>query len=720
MRKILLIFGLMVGMMSAMVQGAMAKTTMEQATVVVKDTMWLAVDSILPEPDPNNNLYVFSFWGTESQRQQRRKVQIEYTSTSMYGTFTNDDFYNWDGSHGSGSFNYIRNMAGDQFYAFKNELTATVADSLGATVIHVNGLINVWGNWTRVLFDATIPAAAPDDTVAIDLGIASVIPNTFYNYLVLTAANEDYSLATGILGAGSLAPGTYYMADMLRPDFVTAAGDTILPAAAELTVTDAEEAGLYNLVLSLLSKDNILYEISMHTGRIAITDTIAVNCNSGQLSYSEVYDMFQFYGENEDYIIALSVTTGVLQGQVTDIPKDSIMLTFCTVGDKQAETQTHIFDATAHIEYDPSNPYRFTVTTSLYGTDGVLYEAMIPIGWSIIPPAADTVNVDCGEGVIRVDYSRGLGLAGLVLSHQVGEEVRSANVVFYAGGQLTGEYVTEDFDFEADNAMYVQRVWVDHSGRKDTIRTYSPDIKMAQMQIDSIGDTIHITLDAYAYNDTLYHFTAWMGPKDILTGDEKTYDISASDECTMLAYRQVNDTTHQQLYQLQFQRVDSMDTEGYIVGNAEIWSFYFLQQGWDGIKGNYGYSEGNLWQYEVHTAFEGNTEIILAPVAGTLDITPISQMRILVGPRQYYNTWIYSIESHFVAENGILYHLGGENLLFCINVDTETLDELTEEAWTAIEEALDKEGLRVKKVLRGGMILLETKQGTFDLGGRKF
>lgn len=687
-----------------------AKALAQEDIIVAADTLTLAVDSIVPEPDPNSQKYVCALFGTDNHG-VRQKIQIMYTGESQYGTFTGNDFYNWDGSQGSGSFNYIRRADSDLgFYPFKKELTASVAATGTGTEIDVNGLINVWGKWTRVLAHAFIPAVVATDTVRSDLGVVSAIPNTFFNYLVMTAGNADYSLTFGLMGHDRLKAGTYYMADLLRPEFQTTAGDTILPAGAELTVTEAD-GGEYALTMSLLSQDKRLYLLEMHTGRMEMTDTLQVNCTSGQLTFNEMYDMYQFYGENTDYAVAVAVAPGVLKGQVPQIPSDSIQLTFTTVGHLKDMSQVRIFDAEASLAYDATNTKHITLNADLWGTDGVLYHVTMPVGWSIMPEAKDTIVVDCGEGVIRMDYSRGIGMLGLVVGNK--EENTFANVVFYNGMHLGGTYYNEDFDYTAEPGMYVQTLVRTAEGYLNRLH----DIKAAQLQVDSVGDTLHFMLDALVLNDTLYRFTATMGPKDVLTGEEKTYDVSNQGGYALVALQSSSPATQQQVYRLQLQRMDDQNEEGDIVGDAEIWDFYFLQQGWNGIKGTYGYSEGNLSTQAVHVIYEDDVEIYLAPVAGTLTFNPVEQISVSLSPAQTYKTWLYEVKAEFVAENGILYTLSGQNVLLCLDNETGELVELPEADWASLDAILQEKGLSTQKTFRNGRLLIETPEGNFTVGG---
>lgn len=689
-------------------------------SVTVTDTLTLTVNSIVPELNPNANEYIFSFYGSDNTGKSQ-KVQIRYSSESMYGIFTNDDFYNWDGSLGSGSYNYIRRTDSDLgFYPFKNELTATVADVAGATELDVNGLINVYSKWTRVLLHGVIPAPVPDDTIALDLGLATVIPmdQMGYSYLRLDAGNDEYSLAFGIVGLTSLQAGTYYGADLLRPDLVLLPGDTILPSEATLVISDTDN-GFHSLVLTMLGEDNILYELSMHTGLVEVTDTVQVVCPTGLIqNLTEMYGIYQIAGVSNDYQVAIGLTAGVIEQSLTSFTSDSVSLAYTRILDVATNQMIYVQSATGHFEPDSSAFLpRMMVYADLQGINGTLYQVAIPVGGSQLPSAVDTTYIDCGNNVGRLDYTYGAGFLGLVL----GNETSDAHVLVYNGLQMKGTFDSEMFLYNED---------VDPNGSAVAyVTTYSDDvvrfdnISGAEMRMDSIGDTVRIELNVVTEQHHMYCFTANLLPTRALTGDSVEYLISTPlmDDGMMVAYL-LDKTGNEQTFQLQFQRGDGWDEDGNIVGDGEVWSFVFMQDSVDGISGTYSYGAGTLYEDDMlfHTIKEHGTEITLMPMAGTLAIQAIGNVTIPAAALGVeYHTHLYSAKARIVMENGILYTVSGSNFLLCVDYQTEQMVEFTEQVITALNETLAEQGLRVKKVLRGGHILLESTTATYDLSGHR-
>ena len=59
--------------------------------IVPVKTILMNYPTVVSEPDPNNNSYVFTFKGEDADAKKWR-VQINYISSSIYGTFTDADF----------------------------------------------------------------------------------------------------------------------------------------------------------------------------------------------------------------------------------------------------------------------------------------------------------------------------------------------------------------------------------------------------------------------------------------------------------------------------------------------------------------------------------------------------------------------------------------------------------------------------------------------------
>lgn len=666
--------------------------------LVAVNTIQMMYPDVVSEPDPNNELYNFTFKGADSKGKKWR-VQIKYTSPIMYGVFEDADFYNLDGSVEAGAYyNYIRTDDGMSFFPFKH-LNATIVHHADSIVIDMNGLYkNRNDEWERVLVHAFVPTPAPTDTIYADLGRVATMPHMIYESLYLDAGNEEYSLAFGISGQMSLSAGTYYTADLLKPEFVRVAqNDTIESASAELNVRDTTD-GYHALTLQLYSVDNVLYVLDMHTGKPEITDTVTVDCLTGGILEQAEFNMFQIYGEGNEYNAAVSVTRGVIENGLRSIPRDSILLAYTAVANRTDLIPIRIEEADALLETSEETGVK-TLRATLYGTNGTLYKVSIPLGHSYLPEAKDTINIDFGDGVGRVDYSQGLGLIGFVLANESNVDVHVSAI---AGMKLSGTIYSDYFNYDG--------CYITTYSEESTRFT---DIKAAQMTLDSVGDVLHITLDAITITDTLYHMTARLQPKYALTGTEIEYSVALTDDVSMIAL-----TTDSLVYRMQFQRADQWTEDYEPLGNYELWTFSFLAEKPYSIAGTYGFSAGNLDMAQLFVLYEDGTEIYLAPVAGTLTLTCIDELTIPLDNQSSFKTHIYSIEANVLAENGRIYHLQGDNFLLCVNAETGEFVEIPESS-TALNDALEERGFVVRKVLRNGQILIERAEGTYNMQGAR-
>lgn len=671
--------------------------------ITAKDTLVLNLPAVTLEQQRNAGVMtnIFTFVGTGSDGKQWSS-QIEFNADSIFGEWKDNDFYNWDGSHGSGSFNFLRQANSDiVFYAYKEALTAHITkNEQETTLIDVNGLINVWGSWRRVLIHAEIAAPAPEDTVYADLGVAAVIVNSFFGTTIIEGKNDTYHLAFGITGT-ELEDGTYLMGNMLKPELILLPADTIEPADANVVISTRADSEK-EIVLTMLSTENILYIISMHTGQLPITDTVAIDCRASEIrDYSLEYQLFEVSGQATGYNVAVAIAAdywnNLLAGDT--LTNKQLVMNYTSIADMQTEAIVRIFDAKVSLQMIEQN--KGILYANLKGVNGTLYQVTMPIGFSYLPEAKDTVNIDCGEGVGRIDYRQGIGYIGLILYKQ---GVADAQVVLYNGMSLLGTFTPEYFDYEQCRIMEV----------RDTVLVFH-DIKAAQITLDSIHDTLHITLDAVAINDTLYHMTAWMGPKRCLTGDSVSYNIGTDNNVHMVALRApAPGEEDADIYHINFQRGVSEDSE--IARDAEIWNFGIWQEDVDGVEGIYGYSEGTMDDRLYHTIYEDGVEIYLAPVAGTMEIEVVEEITIPYEGGEY-NTHIYTIVSDFVAENGVLYHLSGTNYIICADAETGVLIELTEQLLTALTEALSEKGYRVEKILRDGQLIIVSGGKEYDVMG---
>lgn len=673
--------------LSALVIGSL-----QAEEIVAVDTIQFVANRVEAEPDPTHGEYVFAMWG--SALDEDWKLQIDYYADQMQGTFSDDDFRL---TSGGGSYNYLRKAHNDMWMRSFKHLDVTVTEQMGATHLSLNGLIQDYGQWRRVLVEAEIEAPAPTDTISLDLGVVMEVPNSFMGYTILEARNADYTLTFGISGVAELEPRTYYQVELLRPDFVRLPSDTIAVSWAQLEVTEGADEGLRNLALTLLSQEQTLYQIAMHTGAMAVQDTVVVECAQTTIrDLSDTYGIVQFYGEGSDYNVALSVTPGTLTSEVssTEIPADSINLAFTLVARRSDLSTIRVCEASAQLVVDEMMNQLLELRAELLGTNGTRYLVSFPLSGGGLPAAADTVYVDCGEGVGRVDYTLEPGWVGLVLAHDEAD----IHLVAYNGLQWKGLVDTDAFDY---SQCYVTT----YADNDQTIRF--ADVQLAQMRMDSIGDQLALTVDAITVSNHMYHFTATMPAKRALTGPRVSYELSPEQsDALMVALRTPLTDSQGGRYRMQLQRADGWSEDGELLGDQEIWEFAFVQDSIEGIAGTYSYALETLDAASTHFLMEGGTEILLAGMVGTLTLEPLEELVVPFGDADYH-THLYQVKAEFLAPNNVIYELQGQQMLLCADSETGEMIELSEAAYAALERVLAERGCKVRKVLRNGMVMIE-------------
>ena len=155
--------------------------------------------------------------------------------------------------------------------------------------------------------------------------------------------------------------------------------------------------------------------------------------------------------------------------------------------------------------------------------------------------------------------------------------------------------------------------------------------------------------------------------------------------------------------------------ESNIVGDGYLFSFYFGHEG-EGVVGKYGLSEGTLADDQIQMFYENGCEVRVGTVAAALELEALKAQTLYVYG-QKVNTNLYKINFKILGQNGVIYSGEGENYLLCIDQEGEFI-EITEEYETAINKTLAPEGLKVRKILKGGKIIVEKDGKEFDIQGR--
>ncbi len=638
------------------------------------------------EDNPKQNNYNITIFSPDGQW----KMQLNYDSESMFGTFGNKEF-RMDGN--GKNYNYVRNPKNDMvFYSFV-DMNVTVTDEGTCYRVKTNCLTN---NKMRFKVEAVIAAPQPKETRTDNLGYARIQPNGFYGTYAIYAENENYKLGYGI--AGNELIGTFYRADLLMPElYDKKAGKDISVLTA--SAVHKKEGENTIMTIDVLSEDLIMYELTMFNGpyEIEIKEEKDITFTNVLLQdLSDMYGCFQFGAANDEYQMSIAIKSDAFTSGKTEWKKDDLLMQYTNLLITAEERFVDIFDAKVRMEVHGKLVMIYADLTSM---DGILYHVTMRYEQGgYMPEPSETVNIDFGH-VSVLDYSQGLGLVGVGAVKPGEYQMR-----FYLyANNLEGDFTNSDFFMDKCDMMVVSgNTYVFH------------DAKYVKAHAEKEDGVTKLTVDMYGIDDVLYHGTMYIDDLQCMKDGNYTVDLNSN---VMMVAVQAGYEDGYGEYQLQFQNIDDVyDNDDNIVGDGNLFSFYFAHNG-TGIAGDYSISGGNLADDQVQMFFERGCEIRVGTVACTLGLEALRAVKVKLGGEEL-NTNLYKINFKILGQNNVIYTGSGENFLLCINEDGDFV-EITEESLTAIDQALAEQGLKVRKVLKDGKIIVEKAGNKFDVQGRQ-
>lgn len=643
-------------------------------------------DNATMEDNPNKNNYNITIFSPDGEW----KVQLNYNSDNMFGTFGNEEFnLSGDGKY----YNFARNPKNDmKFYSF-NDMTATVSDE--GTLYRVKADCRTSSGNMRFTIEATIAAPLAKDTISCDMGYARVMPNAFIGSYEISAENNRYKLAYGIIG--DQLTGTFYRADILLPELTDKQTGQMIPVRSAYAV-HTQDGETTKMTIDILGEDLTMYHMTMFNGpyEVEIKQEVYIDLLSGVVmqDLTAMYGCYQLAGENEEYAVAIAVKPEVIEASSMEWEMEDFFLPYTNIVDYRNQTIAEIQSLHAVLTKENGNVIIKAEATCM---DGTLYHiTMVVSGNGGQPVAKETVNIDFGH-LVMLDYSHGMGTVGMGASVQGKYQMR-----FYMHTYvLDGDFQNDEFVLDMCDIMVINpEGFVFHDAKYVT----------AHMEQQEDG-RINITVDMLGVDDINYHGTMYLDPLQCLQ-EGHTYSLDMKDDIYMVSISEDSDGDNSD-YILQLQCNVSDESE--VLEGGYVFSFFFNQKN-KSIAGEYGYSDGTMMA-DIHSFCENGCQVRLAPVAGTLTIAPVQQVTLRSG-LQTYKTWLYNISFRFVGENAVIYEGQGQNYLVCINPDGQLI-EMDESQMDSIAEQLAEQGLKVRKVLKGGRIIVEKQDATYDLNGRR-
>lgn len=644
-------------------------------------------DNATMEDDPNKNTYNITIFSPDGQW----KMQLNYHSDSMFGTFGNADFrLDSDGKY----YNYVRNPKNDMvFYSF-TDMNVSVTNEGTCYRVVANCLTN---NKMRFKVEATIKAPQAKEIRKDNLGYARVQPNSFYGTYAIYAENENYKLAYGVVGESLI--GTFYRADLLLPELhdKKAGKDINVVTASAVHTKDGDNT---NMTISVLGDDEVMYELTMYNGpyEVDIKEEKDITFNQVVLQdITDFYGCYQFGAQNDEYQMAIAVKSDVFTSGKTEWTKDDLIMQYTNLVITAEERFVDIFDIKAKMEVKDKSAKVYADVTSM---DGILYHVVMNYQKDgYMPDPKETVNIDFGH-VSVLDYSTELGKVGFGAVKPGKYQMR-----FYLyANKLEGDFTTSDFDMDKCDMMVVKS--------DDSYVFHDAKYVNANMEKTAEGKTM-ITVDMYGIDEVLYHGTMYID--DLKCMKDGEYPVGVESSTMMIGILEGSDDGYAE-YQMQFQKVE-FDEDYNVVGDGYVFGFYFAHEG-PGVAGKYSVSAGNLADDAVSLIYENGCEVRVGTVACTLELEAVRPITIDYGEDEV-KTNLYNVNFKLLGQNNVIYTGKGTNALLCINNEDGNFIEVTEEYETAINQALAEQGMKVRKVLKNGMIIVEKNGNKFDVQGRQ-
>lgn len=659
-----------------------------------QDLIQFTASELIMEDNPNAGTYCFTFYSPDGQW----KAQLLYHSADgMFGTFTSATD---DGStdafdlKGDGRYyNYVRNPKNDMVFSTFTDITLTVTDEV--TVYRVEAECSA-SNGKRYIMDGTVDALVPTSTIESNLGYAYIVENPFYGTFTISAENDDYRLAYGIVGTELL--GTFYRADILMPELTDKhTGEAIKVASA--TAVHTAEGDTRRFDIDIISDEHVLYRFTMYNAPIDVTVTEEISVDLGTecalQDLRDVYGCFQIGGQNADYGVAIAFKPEAFEKTTLEWGMDDIFMPYTTVLHMDDNSRETIADVKA---IGKTEPHLFTLTADITCMSGRLYHVTMGVADDDYMPNADEkVDIDFGR-VAVVDYTKGLGTIsiGAVKPEQFQMRFTLQTTT------LEGEFRTSDIVSDLTDVMVVH-------GDTYTFHDAKAFKALATKREDG---RIDLDVSLLGVDGVLYHGTMYIDPLQCMEEDQQI-DVSKETGALMLAVQEGADGDYAE-YTLQYQFLPEDYNPELPISDGKVLSFYFAHNG-RGLEGDYSYSDGTLDIDEPFLFFEGGTEVRVAPVAGTLSLKEGASGYVTIDQTRYA-TSLYTAEFHVLGQNGVIYNGEGENFVICIDGEGGLVD-LTDGIVDSLSTTYAAQGYDVRKMLRDGKVVITTPHGNYSMHG---
>ena len=402
---------------------------------------------------------------------------VNWDPTNPYGTYTIDDLdlnysYITDNVYGAYVTYEKCNFTFEQKTVSKNlsELT------LDAVINGDNGQVYVVAGASEVL--------TPSDTVCALLAATTIDMTSDTTVLIAGADANAYVSVKAVLKSNKLVD-TYALADLdLEQTEITVGGMELDLWDAAIVIKANDDATKLLAEMTLLSKDTVIYELTLHRPMVA-KDTIEAKLPNMVIddSWAGWFGIYFINASNAD--ISLSLTTTGAEAEMIYTVSDGSLSVKLTVGDAVLDAISGTLVLSESVNGDIAGEFK------CFATDENVYK--LHLCWEV-PTPTSTRTITFADRATAYGYPEDglLQLIGLSNEARCGVAVQNWEL---------GKKVV----FETEDVL-LNNTFVELYDNGDTTAV---QVAAASGVVDQVNDTIHVTASLFGFDSVQYNVSLW-------------------------------------------------------------------------------------------------------------------------------------------------------------------------------------------------------------------
>ena len=401
---------------------------------------------------------------------------VNWDPTNPYGTYTIDDLdlnYSYIADLVNGA--YVNYEKCDFTFEQKTVSKNMSVLSLDAVINGDNGQVYVVAGASEVL--------TPSDTVCALLAATTIDMTSDTTVLIAGADANAYVSVKAVLKSNKLVD-TYALADLdLEQTEITVGGMELDLWDAAIVIKANDDATKLLAEMTLLSKDTVIYELTLHRPMVA-KDTIEAKLPNMVIddSWAGWFGIYFIDASNAD--ISLSLTTTGAEAETIYTVSDGSLSVKLTVGDV-------VLDAiAATLVLHESVNGDITGDFECFATDENVYVLHLCLE---VPPVTDTVTLSFTDRATAY----GVPENGLLQLIGLSNEAR-------CGVAVQNWVLGERMEFDAEDVPTSNTFVELYNGDTTAVQ-----VAAASGVVDQVNDTIRVTASLIGFDSVQYNVSLW-------------------------------------------------------------------------------------------------------------------------------------------------------------------------------------------------------------------